>query len=191
MFTIGTGLGAGVVLDGHLLRGRTGLIGEFGCYLPAGIDGETLEDVLSASGLVKAAARVGVPVDSPKTVLSGRPAKALMRVRSRFERVLFMALVAMTTAYEPEVIVLGGGVAESLGEILPEIERRLRALIPQCPALAISKLGDPAGAIGALIVGLHEAYVRIGVNPSELDVTVGPRLAELLQSTDPGTEHVA
>jgi predicted NBD/HSP70 family sugar kinase len=114
-----------------------------------------------------------------------------MGVRNRFEQALFFALVGMTTAYEPEVIVLGGGVAESLGEILPGIEQRLRALIPECPALAISKLGDPAGAVGALIVGLQDAYVQMGVNPSELDVSVGPRLVELLQSSEPGTEHVA
>jgi predicted NBD/HSP70 family sugar kinase len=191
MFTIGTGLGAGVVLDGRLLRGRTGLIGEFGVYLPVGFDGLTLEDVLSASGLVKEAARAGVPVDSAREILSGQPSKALMGVRNRFEQALFFALVGMTTAYEPEVIVLGGGVAESLGEILPGIEQRLRALIPECPALAISKLGDPAGAVGALIVGLQDAYVQMGVNPSELDVSVGPRLVELLQSSEPGTEHVA
>jgi predicted NBD/HSP70 family sugar kinase len=191
MFTIGTGLGAGVVLDGHLLRGRTGLIGEFGCYLPVGFDGLTLEDVLSASGLVKEAARVGAPVDSARAVLSGRAPKELVAVRNRFEQLLFFALVGMTTAYEPEVIVLGGGVAESLGEILPEIEQRLKALIPECPALAISKLGDPAGAVGALIVGLQDAYMQMGVNPSELDVTVGPRLVELLQSSERETEHVA
>jgi len=31
----------------------------------------------------------------------------------------------------------------------------------------------------------------MGVNPSELDVTVGPRLVELLQSSERETEHVA
>ncbi len=188
MFTIGTGLGAGVFLDGHLLRGRTGLVGEFGCYLPVGLDGETLQEVLSASGLLKEAARLGTPLESPIPLFSRRPPKELVAVRRRFERALFFALVGMTTAYDPEVIVLGGGVAPSLKNILPKLQKRLEALIPECPAVVLSKLGDPAGAIGALVVGLQEAYAQIGVDPGVLDSSVGPRLVELVQSPSAGVE---
>ena len=73
MFTIGTGLGAGVVLDGRLLRGRTGLVGEFGCFLPVGAGGETLEEVISASGLLKEAAPPRRPPRVPEAAVL-RPA---------------------------------------------------------------------------------------------------------------------
>ena len=97
----------------------------------------------------------------------------------------------MTTAYEPEVIVLGGGVAPSLENILPELANRLRALIPECPDVVLSRLDDPAGAIGALVVGLQEAYTQIGVDPSVLDSSVGPRLVELVQSPKAGVVNAS
>jgi predicted NBD/HSP70 family sugar kinase len=179
MLTIGTGLGAGVVVDGHLLRGKSGFVGEFG-YIPVGTRGETLEDVLSGGGLLKEAARLGLTLESPKSIFSQRTPKGLIRLRRRFEHGLLLVLLAITTAYEPEIIVIGGGIASSLQNILPEIEGRLKIMMPESPALATSSLGDPAGAVGALICGLQDAYVRLGVDATTLNGPVGLRLADLL-----------
>jgi predicted NBD/HSP70 family sugar kinase/predicted transcriptional regulator len=191
MFTIGSGLGAGVVLDGRILRGRTGLVGEFGCYVPVGTEGDTLENVVSAGGLLREAEQLGVPLDSPEPIFSRRPPPELVEVRRRFERALQLALLAVTTAYDPEVVVLGGSMAPLLENMLPDLQAHLRTLIPECPALFLSKLGDQAGSIGALILGLHEAYVQIGVDPAVLDLSVGPRLVELLHSSGSRAEKVA
>ena len=81
--------------------------------------------------------------------------------------------------------------APLLENMLPDLQAHLRTLIPECPALFLSKLGDQAGSIGALILGLHEAYVQIGVDPAVLDLSVGPRLVELLHSSGSRAEKVA
>lgn len=176
MFTIGTGLGAGVVLDNRLLRGRTGLVGEFGA-LPVA-DG-TLEDVLAGRGLLEASAAAGFALDSPAPVFAEGAPPALVAVRRRFAEALLLGLVAVAAAYEPEVIVIGGGVAPSLGAVVAEASRALAARLPGAPRVELSSLGDPAGAIGAVIAGLHDAYVGLGVDEALLDGSIGPGLAEL------------
>jgi len=186
MFTIGAGLGAGVVLDHRLLRGRTGLVGEFG-YLPFGGRGEALEEILSARGLVAAAQRRGIEIPSPEAIFAAPALPPLRAVRARFEDGLLLAVVAATAAYEPEVVVLGGGVADSLAAVLPRLQARLRAAVPNPPEVRLSSLGDLAGAIGAVISGLHDAYIAVGVDPSLLDGSVGPGL-EGLQAL-PGKGH--
>lgn len=182
MFTIGAGLGAGVVVENRLLRGRTGLVGEFG-YLPAGEKGETLEQVLSARGLLAAAAARGRELASPEPIFAERVASSLRAVRERFEQGLLLALVAVTTAYEPEVVVLGGGVASSLDRVLGEVGRRLGDSVPNPPELRCSAVGDLAGAVGAVISALHESYIGIGVDPALLDGSVGPGLERLAVSS--------
>ena len=179
MFTIGTGLGAGVVLDGRLLRGRSGLVGEFG-YLPVGPEGTTLEALLSAQGLIEQSAHRGVHLTSPTAVFAPSAPRGLQVIRKRFSQGLVAALVAVSVAYEPDVVVLGGGVANALRDALGGVEKELRVLVPDGPDLAVSAVGDPAGAFGAVVAGLCDAYRQLGVDPSLLDGSVGPELTCLL-----------
>ncbi len=179
MFTIGTGLGAGVVMDGRLLRGRSGLVGELG-YLPVGLDGTTLESLLSAHGLMAQAAQRGVHLTSLTAMFALSAPKALQEIRKRFSKGLLTALVAVTVAYEPDVVVLGGGVANSLRETIGGLEKELHTIVPEGPELAVSAIGDAAGAFGAVVAGLHDAYVQLGVDPSLLDGSVGPELTGVL-----------
>lgn len=179
MFTIGTGLGAGVVMDGRLLRGRSGLVGELG-YLPVGPDGTTLESLLSAHGLMEQAVGEGLSLASSAAVFAPAAPEELQVIRTRFLRGLLTALVAVTVAYEPDVVVLGGGVAGSLHEALGALEKELRTIVPEGPDLALSAIGDAAGAFGAAVAGLHDAYMQLGVDPSLLDGTVGPELTGVL-----------
>jgi predicted NBD/HSP70 family sugar kinase len=189
MLTIGTGLGAGVVVGGQLLRGDGGFVGEFG-YIPVGADGEPLEQVLSARWLVAKARQLGIDLANPAPLFSRRPPRSLSGLRRRFEQGLLLVLSIIASAYDPEVIVLGGGVSSSLEEnVLPRVGTRLKEMLPISPVIAVSQLGDVAGAIGALVLALHEAYVQLGVERSRLDGYVGMRLAEHVQP-QAMTKHV-
>ncbi|MEA2974159.1 MAG: hypothetical protein QOG82_2617, partial [Actinomycetota bacterium] len=64
MLTVGAGLGAGVALDGRLLRGRNGLVGEFG-HLPVGPLGTPLEHLVTGPGIMRRAAELGLDISSP------------------------------------------------------------------------------------------------------------------------------
>ena len=172
MITIGTGVGAGVAVDGRLLTGAGGFIGEIG-MLPVELDGTCLEDVVSGGAITAAARARGLRDDSPAAVLAlpsddgptgvgGTAGDPAANLRTRVLAALFTACVAVTVAYEPEVVVFGGGVSASLGPALSGLRDRLHALLGPGPDLVVSTLGDPAGALGAVATGLEAAYQQLG-----------------------------
>ncbi|NUW44983.1 ROK family transcriptional regulator [Nonomuraea rhodomycinica] len=164
MVTIGTGLGVSVQLDGKLLPGRTGAVGEFGALPYA--DG-TLEDAISGKGLTDKAPRA-----TPAEILAGDLHPEL---RDKARRALETLLRLVTVAYEPEVIVLGGGVSASLLPWHTALERSLTDLTPEPPSVVTSALGDPAGAAGALIAALGAAHRAIGVDAPVPAVRLTPK----------------
>lgn len=157
MITVGTGVGAGVALDGKLLRGQRGLVGEFG-MLPVELDGTTLEDVVSGLGISTAAHALGLAETDAAAVLSSVGPGPQAALRARVLSALYASCVAASVAYEPEMIVFGGGVSESLAGSLPGLRERLAEVLDPVPQLSVSLLGDPAGALGAVAAGLEAAY---------------------------------
>ncbi len=161
MITIGTGVGGGVAVHGRLLTGATGLVGEIG-MLPVELDGTTLEDVISGTAIVRAATELGLVDPSPGAVLGSDDLGPAARLRTRVLDALFAGCMACALAYEPEVIVIGGGVSMSLGDVLPRLQHRLGEALKTAPKLEISQLGDSAGALGALAIALESAYRHLG-----------------------------
>jgi predicted NBD/HSP70 family sugar kinase len=187
MFTIGAGLGAGVLLDGALLRGRRGLTGEFG-YLPIGPSGETIHDLLSGNGLLRQARALRTPVRDAAELFSADahllPAGAadlLDPVLERFDRALVLALTAATVAYEPSAIIVGGGLSPAIARRLDMARQRLAELLPDAPPdLLLASLGDLSGTLGALTVAYRTAYHELGVSESDAAELPPPaRLAPL------------
>lgn len=160
MFTIGAGLGAGVVIGGRLLRGRIGLVGEFG-HLPVGPLGTPLEHMITGPGIMRRAAELGVGLESPSQLFA--PDMAATELRRRVEDALFIMLTAATVSYEPDVIVLGGRIAQSLVDTLPRLRRRLVDTVRYAPVLAPALLGDLSGAYGAEVAALRSYYRSLGV----------------------------
>jgi predicted NBD/HSP70 family sugar kinase len=192
MFTIGAGLGAGVLLDGALLRGRRGLTGEFG-YLPIGPSGETIHDLLSGNGLLRQARALHTPVRDAAELFSAEaplllPAGAadlLDPVLERFDRALVLALTAATVAYEPSAIIVGGGLSPAVARRLDMARQRLAELLPGPPPdLRLASLGDLSGTLGALTVAYQSAYRELGVSESDAaGLPPDARLAPLWLST--------
>ncbi|BDZ54025.1 ROK family transcriptional regulator [Agromyces marinus] len=167
MVTIGTGLGAGLAIDGHILRGAQGVVGEFG-QLPAGPLGTRLELLVTGPGIMRLAAEAGVRLDSPAELFDPSPAEPVRTLRSHFDQALLVVLSAATVSCEPEVIVLGGGIAKSLAADLERYETMLAHHLGTAPRLVGSELGDFAGATGAVVAALHEIYRGMGVDERAL-----------------------
>lgn len=162
MVTLGTGVGAGLVLDGRLLPGSHGAAGELGhlCVepgetLPCSCGGRgCLEQYASATGLVRLAGEAGLgPISAKELFDLARAGQetALQLVDTACEK-LGRGLAMACCAFDPEIIVLGGGVSRA-GEFL-----RLRVetwfqkyAFHACRStpLVLATLGNDAGIYGA------------------------------------------
>jgi glucokinase len=151
--SIGTGISAGIVLDGRLHRGPRGLAGEVGHVIvdpggarcPCGLDG-CLETVASGpfvarlAGEAVAAGRASVLGESPRNptaedvyaAASGGDALAA-EIASNAGRHLARAIHELVMTYDVEVVALGGGVARAGAAFLDPILAALDALRAASP----------------------------------------------------------
>jgi fructokinase len=161
---LGTGTGAGVVIDGRVLNGRQGVAGEWGhnplpwakpeeypgpkCW--CGLEG-CIETWLSGPGLARDADGLGARDAStlPARAEAGdvRAQAALDRHTDRLAR----ALAHVVNVIDPDVIVLGGGLSN-----MAHLYARVPALIPRhvfsdvCDTPVVrNKHGDSSGVRGA------------------------------------------
>jgi predicted NBD/HSP70 family sugar kinase len=187
MLTVGAGLGAGVALDGRLLRGRNGLVGEFG-HLPVGPLGTPLEHLVTGPGIMRRAAELGVEISSPAALFADDADGQLVAMRRHVEQALLVVLTAAVVSYEPEMIVLGGRIGRSLAARLEELGDALRQTVPSAPLVVPAQLNDLSGALGAVVAALHRLYLGLGLSDHDLVRVPRPRDLGLVSSAaDPAS----
>jgi predicted NBD/HSP70 family sugar kinase len=168
--SIGTGLGAGLVLRGELQRGRNGAAGELD-YVAAGIENEIDPCAAAlASFAERIASRGGgsttlAPPFDPRSVFAAaRAGDRLARevVREEARRIaLHIAPIAAVT--DVELVVLGGGIGTN-SELLRDVRPLLAKWLPYPPRVEISSLGENAVLMGALATGLRSALDAVFVS---------------------------
>ncbi|WP_084079295.1 ROK family transcriptional regulator [Demequina sp. NBRC 110057] len=167
MVTLGAGLGVGLAVDGRVVRGRRGLVGEFG-QLPFGPSGERLETRVTGPAISARGREAGIDLDDPAALFRAGASDAVADVRRGFDDALVTALAAVAVACDPDTIVLGGGIAKSLRDDLPLYQERLTSTLHVAPTLVHTALGDFAGAAGAAVGALHVAYGELDIPEGEL-----------------------
>lgn len=176
---IGTGIAAAVISDGRAVRaaGYAGELGHLvvdpaGAPCPCGGRG-CLETVASASAVAAAyTSRTGRAVEGADAVaaLLARGDADATAVWHRAADALASALADAATLLAPELIVLGGGLAQAGDLLLDPVRARLneRLTFQRRPGLVQAELGDEAGCLGA---GL---YAWQAAGNADLPVTAGP-----------------
>ncbi|MFC4906160.1 ROK family protein [Actinomadura gamaensis] len=156
---LGTGLGAGIVVGGRVVRGANGAAGEIGYLLrspgePGHAAGRApLEEHVSGGGLARrASALAGREITARELFGPSVPAE-LRALRDAALDELGMAVANLAIALDPERIVLGGGMA---AEPAPasRLERLLARAVPFPPALEPAHFGADAALRGALALAL-------------------------------------
>ncbi len=160
---IGTGVSAGILVDGHLAYGD-GYAGEVG-HVNAGLDESCgcggsgcVEAIASASAVARRYSRLtGIDVEGAKEVadrvVAGDP--SAIRVWDEAIGALATAMAWTGGVVGCEAIVVGGGMAAA-GELLlaPLREQTRRNLnILRCPEIIPAQLGDESGCLGAAMIG--------------------------------------
>jgi glucokinase len=191
MLTIGTGIGGGVIVDGRLYRGSTGAASEPG-HMVIDFDGPPCQGNCPNNGCLETFAS-GTALAREGAAAAGRePDSALGRVLAAGETIdgktvtdaaidgdaiaqavveqagrrLGAGLSGLANIFEPEVFVLGGGVAKVVGELMagPAREELTRRALPPMNGtpVKLADLGPEAGMIGAAEMAREELDAERG-----------------------------
>ncbi len=168
LIAIGTGVGAGLIVDGVLYRGHNEAAGEIGFLLThrGDLDGRydkfgALESVLSGTGIAERANKLlagcrSSDLTSQDVFDAYRRGEAWSTaVVAETVDYLAMALVNVSTLLDPEVIILGGGVSDSADVLLPLVQARIADILPIAPVIKVSTLGRSAAVMGAIVRTVH------------------------------------
>jgi glucokinase len=165
MLTLGTGVGGGVVIDGQIFRGASGLGAELG-HVTIQADGPEcpgncpnrgcLEALCSGTALQRDAGMSG----RDAVARAGEGDEQVLAVFERLGRNLGAGMAAMVNVFEPERLVIGGGLsraaelffetarAEAAARALPKLFERVE--------IGLAQAGADAGVIGAGLLGAQE-----------------------------------
>ncbi len=179
--TLGTGVGGGIIINGRPWAGGHSRAGEIGhmCLVPDGVPctcgrNGCVERYCSGTALIRSAKqecynypdtvllrKAGGNVEKINAKMVIDAAKegdaSALRVFNSFARYLALTISNITWFFDPEMIVLGGGISHAgqflLDAVLP--------LIPPCqvfekldlPRIELAQLGNEAGVIGAAMLG--------------------------------------
>jgi predicted NBD/HSP70 family sugar kinase len=160
--SVGTGMGAGLVLGGELHRGRNGAAGEVDFTL-AGI-GQTLDP--SAPQVAELARDLAGLNADPRAVFgAARNGDAGARaVVDEVARRIALHVAAIAGVADVELVVLGGGIGANGDLLLDPVARLLARWLPFPPRVEVSTLGEAAVLTGALAVGLQAALENVFSN---------------------------
>lgn len=186
---MGTGIGAAVVANGRLVKGRHNAAGEVG-YLLTGREqlhslrlGQTddgYEPIGGYGALEKLAATPSIArraadliAAGTKSSMTGLPMtlEAIFAAARRGDALATgiidgllddtaLALAAIIVVVDPEVIILDGTLGRCLDPYLAGLEERLSGRLPAVPRLRVSGLGPNATVIGAIAAALQLARER-------------------------------
>jgi len=171
MITLGTGVGSGLIIDGRIFRGSSGMGVELG-HMTLNPDGPLcgcggkgcLESYASAGGMLRIAHKY--LQEQPETEISSKDLdmeNLLLSMENKrsfafktLEEVsgyLSTALVNTILAYDPDRIVLGGGIAEGGEYLIETVKEKIHLSLRRFPDREIvidrAILGNKAGILGA------------------------------------------
>ncbi len=179
MVTLGTGVGGGIIIDGHIHTGVRGAGGEIGHLCVE--DNETevcgcgrtgcLEQYASATGIVRLAKRrlanntddtvLNIDAVTAKDVFDAVKSgdKVAMEIAEDFGKYLGNALSGIAVILDPDLFVIGGGVSRA-GEVLLDYIKKnymKKALWDNNKVeFALAGLGNDAGMYGAAKLALMD-----------------------------------
>ena len=167
--SVGTGLGAGLVLNGELHRGHHGAAGEVD-YALIGLAQEVDPSAAAVSSLASTRAGDGASSLEPpfdvRTIFAaarGRDAVA-QAVVDEVARRIALHIGAVAAVADVELAVLGGGLGVNGDLLLTPVRSRLREWLPYPPRVEVSSLGEAAVLMGALAVGRRAALDNVFAN---------------------------
>jgi glucokinase len=163
--TVSTGIGGGVVVDNHLMRGARGMAGHVG-HMMIAQDGPMctcggrgcFEALAAGTAFGKMGLEFGFANGSEIVAAArsgNKSANALVLKEAEYLAYGFASLLHL---YSPQRLIMGGGVSHALDLMLPTIKRVMNEIVMpsfrDCEVVP-AQLGDNAGLVGAAGLALQ------------------------------------
>ena len=173
--SIGTGMGAGLVLRGELHRGHHGAAGELD-YAISGLGDEFDPCAGAVPGLTEHLALERTlesslhPPYEPRAIFAAaRDGDPLGRaVVEEVARRIALHISPVAAVADVRLVVLGGGIGANGDLLLGPVRGLLADWLPYPPRVEVSSLGEAAILTGALSVGLQSALENVFVSRKAL-----------------------
>lgn len=174
LITIGTGIGAGLILNGQVHRGANGFAGEIGYFQVDPLENSPqatlskfgpLESLASGQGIERQVLAL-LPqytesvlkketISTQAVFLAAASGDPLAkRVIDNAVRVLSFSIANLVMLIDPSLILIGGGVSQAGEQFLDDIRVRVARLTPMPFKIEGAGLGEDAGAYGGAATAL-------------------------------------
>ncbi len=161
LLTLGTGIGGGLILDGKLFRGSTGTAGEVGHFsihadgIPCNCGNRgCFERYCSASGLA-----AKVPDVAAEVIFQPQNRAKYGAIVDEFVSNLSSGLTSLANIFDPDVILLGGGVAAGLGPywdtVRAAVKKQAFSAVADHVKILPAQFENNSGALGAALLALE------------------------------------
>jgi glucokinase len=193
--TLGTGVGGGVIIDGELLRGADGMAAELG-HISVQADGPRcncgsrgcLETYTSATGILRMF-REAISRDPGNPLASGtgeittakiynaaKQGSAMARdLFAEAGRALGVGMASLVDIFNPEVLIIGGGVAAAWDLLVPPAVTTMMQRAFKAPAARVkverARLEDDAGICGSAYIAWDLLQHGTGFGSRERSLT--------------------
>ena len=184
---IGTGIGGGMILEGHLVRGFNRLAGAAGWFVLTA-DPNLRDDRAHSIGFWEATAagpglalqaQADLPFHSDSRLAQlTHPLTAIdiFRAAERHDRFasellerlagqLGLGIANIVSLVNPEVVILGGGVGSQCERLLPSIQEVIQRWAQPISARAVQLKISPLGAQAGLLGAAYAAWLRLRKAP--------------------------
>ena len=170
-FTLGTGVGGAIAIDGRVLQGHDGTAGEMGHQTIepdgpwCGCGNRGCLEAFARADQIAAACGTATAEEAVARARAGDP-RATAGL-AQVGRYLGIGIASMVTVITPDRVVIGGGISAAFdllaGPIGDELRRRVKTTSLDDVVVVAAELGTWAGAIGAAI---HGAEAAAGADPA-------------------------
>mgnify|MGYP003635034883 CR=1 FL=1 len=167
--SLGTGIGAGIIIDGQIVRGINGAAGELG-FMPFG------RDPMSASALRSGALENAVGTDAIVSLYKDKvgESKSVKEIFSRARKgdsdamdvvseiafELARAIATISALINPGKIMMGGSIG-SQDILIEAINNQISKFMNNAPVIAVSTLDGNAPLIGGIAIGLEQHHATL------------------------------
>ena len=166
LIAIGTGIGAGIIIDGDIYSGIHSMSGEIGYMVldRTQLGGQypgfgAFEQIASGTGIAERARHsLAIQTNSSRNgLITSEDVFQAARQKERWAEgivadtvdYLAQAIASIQLTIDPEIIILGGGVSHSADLLIDPVLQRLAGIIPVIPRLQVSHLEYRAAVLGA------------------------------------------